>query len=265
MRTLGDSSQRSGLLVDVGSGVSAPRSPLAGMLLFSRFAYMPNRLGYCGGDANAELLASIREGTGDESLRRHLRAFAGAYPYLRLIADSNGIKDPFDPGVVEAYWIGNDLLEHVDWTLYARHLHERFRGQLGGSAMELLVSKPPAGARAHHAFHVFDVSRRTGLPHGDMALDLCRISCGEITAIQPGAFIVSYRPIVIREGRLGFGDPRPEQVQRTLDSDPEMDDAAPGDLIAFHWRWACARLRPDQAIMLERYTRGMMALANQTF
>lgn len=235
------------------------------MLLFARFAYMPNRLGYCGGDANAELLASIREGSGDESLRRHLRAFAGAYPYLRLIADSSGIPDPFHPSVVEAYWIGNDLLERVDWALYARHLSDRFRGQLNRSAMELLVGKPPAGARAHHAFHVFDVSRRTGLPQGDLALDLCRISWGEITAVHPGAFTVSYRPIVTAGGRLAFGDLRPEHVLRPLDADPEMESATVGDLLAFHWRWACVRLSPGQALMLERYTLGMMALANQTF
>jgi len=244
----------------------AVRDPsLDGMRLFARFAFPPNRLGYCGADVNSEILGYLQSGTADEGLRRHLRTFAAAYPYLELIAGCNGIADPFDVRVVEAYWIGNALLERVDWARYAADLHGRFRGRASPATLELLVGKPPAGARAHHAFHVFDVSRRLGLPHGDLALDLCRIAWGTITAVESGAFVVSYRPIVIQAGRLALGAPRPERVLRVLEADPELDGAAPGDVLAFHWRWACVRLRPDQVAALERYTRGMMALANQTF
>lgn len=239
--------------------------PLEGMRLFARFAFPPNHLGYCGGDVNAEILAYLKEDLADDGLRRHLRTFAAAYPYLQLIAESNGIADPFDVRVVEAYWIGNDLLERVDWTRYARHLHERFRLRTKPQTLDLLLGKPPAGARAHHAFHVFDVSFRTGLPHGDAALDHCRIGWGTITAVEPGAYTVSYRPIVVRDGRLAYGEPQPARVLRAIGDDGFMDGAAVGDVLAFHWRWACVRLQPHQVAALERYTAGMMALANQTF
>jgi hypothetical protein len=247
------------------AAASGSARALEGMRLFARFAFMPNRLGYCGADVNKELLAYLMEDLADAGLRRHLVTFSGAVPYLQLIADSNGIADPFDARVVEAYWIGNDLLERVDWTGYALHLRQRFRGRVRPGTLELLVGKPPAGARAHHSFHVFDVSFRAGLPHGDAALDLCRIGWGTITAVEPGAFAVSYRPIVVREGRLAFGELQPERVLRTLDGDPLLSDARPGDVLAFHWRWACLVLRPEQVDALQRYTRGMMALANQTF
>jgi hypothetical protein len=233
--------------------------------LFARFAFPPNRLGYCGGDVNAELLASLRADQVDDGLRRHLRTFAAAYPYLQLIAESCGIADPFDARVVEAYWIGNDLLERVDWRHYARHLHERFRGRMTPKTLEWLLGKPTAGARAHHAFHVFDVSFRLGLPQGDAALDHCRIAWGTILAVEPGAYTVSYRPIVVREGRLVYGDAQPARVLRAIDDDGFMEGASVGDVVAFHWRWACLRLRPHQVTALERYTTGMMALANQTF
>ncbi len=238
---------------------------LDGMLLFARFAFMPNRLGYCGGDVNGALLASLKEGVAEGGLRRHLQSFAGAYPYLRLIAESNGITDPFDRRVVEAYWIGNDLLETVDWSRYTRHLNDRFRGRVRSSTLDLLVGKPCAGARAHHAFHVFDVSFRTGLPHGDAALDQCRISWGAITAVEPGVFVVSYQPIIIREGRLAFGEPRPARVLRAIGEDRLLDGAGLGDVLAFHWGWACLTLSAIQTARLESYTRGMVALANQTF
>lgn len=249
---------------DSGCGVVTPGS-LDGLRLFARFAFMPNHLGYCGGNVAAALLASMQADAADDGLRRHLRTFAAAYPYLELIAECNAIPDPFDRRVVEAYWIGNDLLEHVDWARYAAHLHERFRRQVRPSALDLLAGKPSAGARAHHAFHVFDVSRRTGLPQGDAALDLCRIGWGTITAVEPGAFVVDYRPVCIREGRLAFGDLQPTRVLRALGDDTFLEGASPGDVVAFHWRWACVLLEPEHVAALERYTRGMMALANQTF
>ncbi|MBM3469304.1 MAG: hypothetical protein FJX73_00705 [Armatimonadetes bacterium] len=238
---------------------------LDGTLLFARFAFMPNHLGYCGDDSNATLLAYMRESVSDQGLRRHLNAFSGALPYLRVIAESNGIADPFDARVVEAYWIGNGLLETVDWAFHARRLHERFSGRVRPATMELLVGKPRAGARAHHAFHVFDVSFRTGLPQGDAALDLCRIGWGTVNAVEPVAFTVTYRPIVLRQGRLCFGEPQTERVLRAMGTDQFLDEASVGDVIAFHWRWACLKLTPAQVANLERYTQGMLALANQTF
>ncbi len=248
-----------------GPAVAAPGGVLDGMLLFARFAFMPNHLGYCGDDFNATLLAYLREGASDQGLRRHLHAFSGALPYLQVIAESNGIADPFDARVVEAYWIGNDLLEAVDWAFHARCLHERFKGRVRPATMELLVGKPRAGARAHHAFHVFDVSFRTGLPQGDAALDLCRIGWGTVSAVEPGAFTVTHQPIVVRQGRLSFGEPQPERVLRAMGKDQFLDEVSVGDVIAFHWRWACLALAPAQVASLERYTRGMLVLANQTF
>lgn len=247
------------------SPVSAkPLDPsLDGMLLFARFAFMPNRLGYCGADVNAELLAYLKEQTADDGLRRHLRTFDGAYPYLRLIAAANGITDAFDARVVEAYWIGNDLLERVDWPRYAQHLHNRFRGRVRPSTLDLLVGKPVAGARAHHAFHVFDVWRRTGRPLYD-GLDHCRIGWGAITAVDPTAFTVSHRPIVYEHERLKLGDPQPARILRAIGDDRFLSGAAVGQILAFHWRWACLVLTPAQATQLERYTRGMLALASQT-
>ncbi len=58
------------------SGVSdgpAAGQPLDGPLLFVRFAFMPNHLGYCGSDVNAALLAYLKEEAADAGLRRGQR------------------------------------------------------------------------------------------------------------------------------------------------------------------------------------------------
>ena len=100
------------------------------MTRFIRYAFMPNRLRYCGGDDNRTLFQYGIEHVIDGGLPSVLRRFTGAFPYLQLIARSNGISDPFDQRVVEAYWIGNDLLNHVEARLLCDSLLERFDKQM---------------------------------------------------------------------------------------------------------------------------------------
>ena len=82
-------------------------SALSGALRFAAYAYPPNALGYCGPDESHQLLEQLAAGVDDPDLRRLARGFEGAWPYLELIAGANGIRDPLDSRVVEAYWVGN--------------------------------------------------------------------------------------------------------------------------------------------------------------
>jgi len=88
-----------------------------GPVRFARYAYGPNRLGYCGPDAADELLGEAAEGGDLRRIRELAAGFEGAWPYLELIALSNGITDPLDDRVVEAYWLGSDLLDAVPMVL----------------------------------------------------------------------------------------------------------------------------------------------------
>ena len=81
---------------------------MSGPVLFARYAFGPNRLGYCGPDAVDELFGEATGGHDERALRELARAFEGAWPYLELIARRNGLSDPLDRRVVEAYWLGND-------------------------------------------------------------------------------------------------------------------------------------------------------------
>src|SRR5690242_18199578 len=87
---------------------------LDGPQLFARYAFMPNRLAYCGPDENRALFDYCIAGLTDGGLRGLLRKFTGAMPYLQLIAECNAIPDPLDGRVVEAYWLGNELLQGVE-------------------------------------------------------------------------------------------------------------------------------------------------------
>ena len=134
--------------------------PPSGPILFARYAFAPNHLGLCGPDDWQALLGYGSTGSDDRALRELARGFEGAYPYLRLIAESAGIADPLDRRVVEAYWIGSPLSDGVPADAMRRSLEERFRPRVDAHEWRHLAAKPADGARPTHAFHVMDVFPR---------------------------------------------------------------------------------------------------------
>ncbi len=245
--------------------VSGGAPPLAGVLRFIRYAFMPNRLQYCGGDDNALLFEHAAARQPEAGLTPLLRKFTGAYPYLQLIARSAGIADPFDERVVEAYWLGNALLERVEVRGLYDSLRERFGKQLGPRALELVVGKAPAGARPHHSFHVFDVHSRVGeLQHSLSTMDNCRISWGRVVRVEGARLGIERRPLVLVEGKLRLGQPTETLVTRQLGGRGFVDEVAPGDWVSLHWGWVCEVLTEAQRANLERYTLHHLTLANAT-
>ncbi len=179
--------------------IPAPTAALAGTLRFVRYAFMPNRLRYCGGDDNRTLFEYGLAGVSDGGLVALLRRFTGALPYLTLIARANAIVDPFDPRVVEAYWLGNELLDRVEVRQLYDSLLERFGRQLQGRTRLVVLGKAPAGARPHHSFHVLDVHSRVGeLDHSLATLDNCRVSWARVLRPEAGELVVERQPLLLR-------------------------------------------------------------------
>lgn len=240
----------------------------AGALLFARYAYPPNALGYCGADENRTLLEYGEAGVSDGGLVQLARSFEGAWPYLELIAGSNGIDDPLDPRVVEAYWVGSPLLERVDGSSLASHLDERFRRRAGRS-WDVLASAIPDGGLPHHDFHVFGVYPWVGLLRsGDSAeplrvLESCRITPGRVLAVEEEEADVLSEPLVWDGRRLRLGVPAVRRAAWRRDGLGFLSELRAGDWVSLHWDWVCDRLEPRQARTLARYTRQMLAVANR--
>jgi Family of unknown function (DUF6390) len=245
--------------------VSLTVAPLEGTLRFIRYAFMPNRLRYCGGDDNRTLFDYGIEGVSDGGLPPLLRKFSGALPYLNLIARANGLADPFDARVVEAYWIGNELLEGVEVRELYDALLERFGKQLSGRTRELVLGKAPAGAHPHHSFHVLDVHSRVGEMDTTLStLDGCRVSWGRVIGVEAAELVVSRPPLALRGGKLVLDAPHQERVMRQVDGRGFADRAQPGDWVSLHWGWVCEVLAERERANLERFTRYHLTLANQT-
>ena len=236
-----------------------------GTIMFARYAFMPNKLGYCGGDDNRTLFDYCAAKHTDPGLVIILQKFEAAYPYLKLIASSNHISDPFDARVVEAYWLGNELLEQVDLARFYNSLRERFAKRLDAKTLGYLLSKPPLGTRPFHNFHVFDVHSRIGaLDHSLDTMENCRIRWGRVKQIGAPHLVVGYQPMVMECGKLKLGEPRKKSVLSQVSGTGFITNCQVGDSVSFHWDWACEILSPRQVHNLERYTRYHLELANQT-
>ena len=227
---------------------------LSGAQLFARYAYPPNELGYCGPPDASVLLG--RGPSADEAIVRHARRFEGAWAYLELIAVAAGIGDPLDPRVVEAYWVGNDLLDLIGGADVARQLQDRLPPQPGASWF--------AGA-AHHGYQVFSVYPWVGLlakARGNpaAALDIlqqCRIRWGEVVGIAGVRVEVRSAPLEVIEGRLALGEPCVDTAALTMDGRAQI-----GDTVSMHWDWVCDVLGPDQVTQLRAYTLEQLLAAN---
>lgn len=240
-----------------------------GILRCSRYSFGPNRLHYCGPDANRELLAYLAEGASDPGLERIIQGFATLYPYLRLIARANGIEDPFDDRVVEAYWIGNELLENVERQTLFRTLLEdhEIKKKVGQKSFDEISEKIRQGAVPHHSFHVLNVWRRTGhhaVPHTLESMDSCRIGWGEVVAVDGPTVTAKTEPLVLRGGKLAIGEAIRRTLSRALEATGSIEWVKPGDLVTSHWGVACEVVTPAQARTLQKYTLRSIAFMNQT-
>jgi hypothetical protein len=253
-------------------------------VLFARYAFAPNRLGLCGPEDWRSLLELAAAGAGesgsrgairladevDRGLRELARGFEGAFPYLALIAEAHGIADPLDARVVEAYWLGGRLSDGVDAALMARSIEERFRARLRPESWRWLADKPAYGARPTHAFHVLDVFPRLGLMRGGdvgdalAVMDACRIRWGTVLEVTSDRLEVEAVPLVLRDGRLELGPPRPESVQRWLAGSGFVADVTVGDTVSLHWDWACEVLSPARLAILRSRTLAQLHIANRT-
>ncbi len=207
---------------------------------------------------------TINTGVTDDGLRGLLRKFTGAMPYLQLIAECNAIPDPLDAHVVEAYWLGNELLQGVEIRALYDSLRTRFSQQMRASDLELVLGKATAHAHPHHSFHVLEVCPRHGWPQALPFMDKCRISWGKVLSADDSILTVEAMPLLVVGHQLVLGSPERRIINRAFDGSGFVNSVQVGAWVSIHWNWACQVLSPRQVANLERWTRYHLTLANQT-
>ncbi len=238
----------------------APR-PTSGPQLFARYAFPPNAKGYCGPEDATTVLAMIAAPDAGGDLRQWATHFDGAWPYLSLIASVSGIGDPLDRRVVEAYWLGTDLLRSVPLLDFGNSLRDRFRDR-NPSGWSNLADHLAVSAFPHHSFHVLCVYPWVGLlrqGHVGIALDVldrCRIRTGTVISMHGETAVVETEQLSYEGGNLTRGM-TVTQPFRCLPG-----SCRPGDRVTVHWDWVCDIVSDEQANRLAAIEAGHLGLAN---
>ena len=250
---------------------------MQGALTCAAYAFPPNELKYCGPfDKTNDLLGYQEEQVDDEGLKNILAGFHTLYPYLSLIAYENNIRDPLDTRVVEAYWIGNELLKKISGKKLYEHFSEalNLRKKISKNDFSYLVGKIDDGALPHHSFHVLNVFTRTGhqnVEHTLETMDACRISWGKIvvsnrlSVVGPKKLAVETQPLILINGKLNLGKKKLKNITSSVFDTrlPTTDNRKP-IWVSFHWNTFCDILTDRQVRNLKYYTEKAIQLANKT-
>jgi uncharacterized protein DUF6390 len=225
-----------------------------GHALFARYALPPNELGYCG-----------PTDTPADELGRHAREFDGAWPYLRAIADAAGLDDPLAAEVVHSYWVGGPLLDRVEPTALLTRLRTVFKGQVTGLLGDLA---DPAGALAHHSFHVFVVYPWVRFLDRDPATALrvmqdCRIGWGTVESVDGECAVVRSRRLKFDADELALGDEASERLRWSKDGVALITAPAPGASVSAHWDWVCGTLTDADCRALATATQATLDVVNR--
>jgi hypothetical protein len=261
---------------------------MSGVKLAARYGLRPHELGLCGPKEAAQQQTLKKFILGKIPVReakKILQQFKGAYPYYRLIAENNNIKDPLKERVVNAYWIGNKLLDKVKIEDLRQMIAKDFSGP-GLLTKDIAAKKAaaiPKSSKPHHSFHVLTIGSVIGSVNfkNTKLKDLCRVGWGKVTQrviparfakasarraeaeIQKSRFrvkhgttsnkckvIVEYRPLV-REKKIKLGKPIRKEIwwDRTI-----VPSVKIGDRVSFHWNYLVQILTKQEVANLKKYT-----------
>lgn len=244
-----------------------------GLLKCARYAFAPNSLHYCGPEKQRDLRAYVESGAVDPGLKNIIHGFDTLYSYLKLIAGENRICDPFDRRVVEAYWLGNRLLNRAKFRPFARHLTEELalKKKMPPEKLSGLLNKLD-WAVPQHTFHVLNVFIRTGhhaIGYTLSTMDACRISWGQVVQSssasrrikvksQSDSYVIKSRPLIYQNGKLMLG----EEVVKTVVGIGNTLQI--GDWVTLHWGVICEKITREELQNLKYYTNLALLLANRS-
>jgi hypothetical protein len=234
-----------------------------GIELCARFSLATNRLQYCGpSDAEPTLYNAITTRGGRPEARQALSRFEALMPYLDAIGKKHRL-DPFDFRVVEAYWLGNELLDAFDRSDFLSILEGLTHRGLPKSVAHRLTEHLPAHPIPHHMFHVgfVGVGAVTGHVETTLAnMESCRPAWGKVRQREDGTILVVKPSLVADDHRIAIGPAAAETVRY----DPRvLPDLAVGRSVALHWGWPALLLTPGQLSAVARYTDRSIEAANE--
>lgn len=221
--------------------------------LAARYAYPPNSKGYCGKPSfRSALAANVSGDKNSDLLRSELKHFKVHYAYLGLISKANGL-DRFDKSVVEAFWIGNHLLEGVPTGSIAQFIiKDLFYGKKNSRAEEL-VEHLPEGVVPHHSFNSLYINFVTESVERSLKnYDSCCITFGKVTGISGNRAMVLRQSIGWENGFILREVPDSALLEKR--GVQLVKGLKRGDLVSMHWGMVVQKIDRRGFNLLRKYT-----------
>lgn len=219
------------------------------------YSLRPHELGYCGPcdkDVSQKKLKDYMMGADvpEAEVRKLLDEFKGAVSYYKLIAEKNKIADYYDEKVIEAYWLGNELLDKIKVEDIVAMARREFVGPklLTKEKMEEKINRFPQAGVAHHTFHIFFIGAVTGRVKltGDTR-DKCRPAWGRVLETDE-------KQNKVKVKTKNFF-PKETETEMEINWDkifvPEL---SVGDLVSFHWGRVSEKITEKEMENLKKYT-----------
>jgi hypothetical protein len=242
---------------------------MSGPKIAALYGLIPNKLGFCG--PRQDLLKKFIAGKIlIPEIIPTLEKFEAAYAYYELIAKKNKIKTgAFNKKVVEAYWLGNELLEKITADDVRELIVEKFTrpGLLSKKDAEKKTKQIPENSKPHHSFHVLvlgSITGRVDFSDNIKLKDICRIGWGRVLKIRQtdanrGKILVSYRPLIGKKV-IEFGKPIKKEVVWDKEILPTV---SVGEWVSFHWDYAIQPLQEENIVNLHYYTQNTINSLNE--
>ncbi|MFA4855084.1 MAG: DUF6390 family protein [archaeon] len=211
----------------------------------------PNLLGYCGpGQSWQSFQKFISEPTEENALaaKEKLCNFNALFPYLELIAKANN-KEPFDPEVIEAYWLGNKLLENISHNEIQKTILSFQKFGLPRPIAEKKAAQLPEGMLPHHSMHVLYVNFISQKVKPIVQnLSNCMVQWAKVIEVKPNAAGVKGFELFSEAGELKLRE-KEKTVQNPLNFQLNS-----GDFVSLHWGNIVEKISAREFKSLKSYT-----------
>jgi hypothetical protein len=165
---------------------------------------------------------------------------------------------PFDKEVIEAYWIGNELLEDIEGEQFKEFVNKTLveKGLLPERVARKKTENLPEKIYPHHSFHVlymnFFTKKVESIPEN---LDKCIVKWGKVIDVNGHEAVVRSFNVAF-DGKF-FTHRTELNTENTLF--PELKR---NDNVAVHWNFISKKLGDEEVANLKRYTFENIELAN---
>ncbi|MCX8189997.1 MAG: DUF6390 family protein [Candidatus Diapherotrites archaeon] len=223
-----------------------------------KYALAPNKLGYCGKCDYSEIYISFLKNPKQEDvpkIEESLKSFRAMYSYLKLIAEYNNVN-PFSEKAIEAYWLGNSLLDNVPVEAVKSLIKNDFI-EIPLKQREMKADFLKKKVLLQHSFHVLYINfLNPRLKPIAKNMDNCIVKYGKVLEIwkdkvKTKSMALSYNlgEIKVMEKVLSF-------------ENPYRYDLKKGDLVSAHWGNIIEKIDKIGKSKIKESTFSNLALAN---